>query len=76
MGEFLESIITAIPPPFNMVVMIVLICTTAGVVTGIAKQVRKYACHREEIELKREMLESGIPVDEIERVIRAKRSDA
>ena len=59
--------ITAIPAPFNMVVWIVLICSVAGVITGVAKQTRKYFCHREEIELKREMFESGMSADEIER---------
>ena len=71
MFEFLHSI-TAIPAPFNMIVLIVLICSVAGVITGAAKQTRKYFCHREELELKREMFEGGMGADEIERVIRAR----
>lgn len=71
MIQLLHSI-TAIPPPFNMIVWIVLICSVAGVITGLAKQTRKFFCHREELELKREMFEAGMSADEIERVIRAR----
>ena len=53
MSSILESI-TSIPAPFNMVVLIVLIACGAGVITGVAKEFRKYLCHREEVELKRD----------------------
>ena len=68
MSEFLQSI----PPPFNMVVVIVLICSIAGVITSIAKQTRKFACYRQELDFKREMLDRGMSSEEIERVARAK----
>ena len=55
-----------------MIVMIVFIACTAGVITAIAKEVRKYMCHREEAELKRDLLASGMSAAEIEQVIRAK----
>ncbi len=61
-----------IPVPFNMIVLVVLIFCTTGVVTSIFKQIRKYACHRRDADLKRELVERGLGVDEIERVLAAK----
>jgi cell division protein FtsL len=55
-----------------MVVLIVLIACAAGVITGVAKEVRKYLCHREEVELKRDLLASGMNAAEIEQVVRAR----
>ena len=63
-----ESILS-IPPPFNMVVLIVLICVVGGIVTSTMKQIRKFACHRQELEFKREMLDRGMSIDEIERIV-------
>ena len=56
----------------NWIVLIVLICVASGVITSIAKQLRKFGCHRNETMLKRELVERGLSVDEIERVIAAK----
>jgi hypothetical protein len=64
--------ITNIPAPFNMIVLVVLIVMAAGLVGTIAKQARKWACHRQELEFKREMLDRGLSADEIERVVRAR----
>ena len=75
MSSFFDSIV-AIPAPFNMVVLIVLIGSVAGVIGTIAKEVRKYLCHRTEMELKREMLDRGMKSQEIERVMKAKMADA
>jgi hypothetical protein len=60
------------PVPFNMIVLVVLIFCTTGVVTSIFTQIRKYACHRRDIDLKRELVERGLAVDEIERIVAAK----
>jgi hypothetical protein len=65
----LLRILTVIPPPFNMVVLIVLIASIAGVLTAVSKNVREYFVHREELDLKREMIESGMSAEEIERVL-------
>lgn len=65
----LLRILTVIPSPFNMVVLIVLIACIAGVLTEVARQVRAYLSHRDELELKREMIESGMTADEIERIL-------
>lgn len=56
----------------NWIVMIVLICVAASLITSIAKQIRKYGCHRSEVELKRDLVERGLSVEEIERIVAAK----
>ena len=68
MTEFLLSI----PPPFNMIVAIVLICSVAGIFASIATQARKYACHRQELEFKQEMVDRGMTAEEIDQICRAK----
>lgn len=70
MSNLLNSILQ-MPVPFNMIVMIVLIGSVAGVITSIAREIRKYVCHREDLELKRDMLGRGMEADEIEQVMRA-----
>ncbi len=57
--------------PFNMIVLIVLFSCIAGVISTIAKETRKFVCHREEMELKREMLDRGMEAGEIDQVLRA-----
>jgi hypothetical protein len=42
------------------------------VVAILATQIRKYASHRHELELKRDLVERGLSIDEIERVIAAR----
>ncbi len=61
-----------VPPPFNMVVYIMLIICASSVITSIFKQVRKYACHRQELDFKRELLDRGLPIHEIEQIVRAR----
>ena len=71
MNSLFESI-ASLPVPFNMVVWIVLIGSVAGVLATIVKEARRYCCHRNEIELKREMVDRGMESEEIERVMRAR----
>ena len=52
-----------------MIVMIVLIGCVTGVLCEIAKQIRKYGCHRQDIELKRELVERGLGAEEIDRIV-------
>ena len=73
MSDFFNSIVS-IPPPFNMIVLIVLIGCGAGVIGGFTKQVRKYACHRQELDFKRELIDRGMSAEEIERVVLAGRT--
>lgn len=70
MSDVLQRIVS-MPPPFNMVVLVVLIFSVAGIFSSIAKQIRKYACYRQELEFKREMLDRGMTPDEIRDVIAA-----
>jgi hypothetical protein len=71
MSSAIQSI-TSIPAPFNMIVLVVLIVTAGSLVGTIATQVRKWACQRQEIEFKRELLDRGMGVEEIERTVQAK----
>jgi len=73
MIELLQKIIS-IQSPFNMIVLVFLIIAASGVIASFAKQIRKYACHRKDIELKRELVDRGLSVDEIERIVAAKGS--
>ena len=58
--------------PFNMIVLIVLIGSLTGVVRTIVKQTRAFASHRVDVNLKRELVERGLSVDEIERIVAVK----
>ena len=69
--ELLKGILS-IPIPFNMIVLVVLFFSVAGVFTSAFKQIRKYACYRREVDLKRELVERGFSVEEIERIVAAK----
>ena len=58
----------------NWIVVIVMVCVLSGVVSSFAKQIRKYVSHRHELEFKRDLVERGLSVDEIERIVAAKSS--
>ena len=64
--SFLEMLLN------NWIAVLVLGTVLAGVITSIAKQIRKYGCFCQEVELKRELVERGLSVEEIERLIAAK----
>ena len=68
MLELFKAIIE-MQTPFNMIVLVVLIGSIAGVLTGIAAQIRKYGCHRQDIDFKRELVDRGLAADEIERIV-------
>jgi hypothetical protein len=70
MHDLFQSL-SNLPTPFNMVVLVVLISCAAGAITSIAKQVRRYGSHRQELDFKRELVERGLSADEIERIIAA-----
>ena len=71
MNEFFDAM-GYLPPPFNMIVWIVLIVFGTTMLSAIATEIRKYASHRHELQFKRELVEQGLAIDEIERVINAK----
>ncbi len=60
--------------PWHMIVLVVLITCTTGVFTSLFKQIRKYGCYRRDVDLKRDLVERGLSVDEIERIVAAKGS--
>lgn len=64
--------VLAIPVPFNMIIVIMAIMFGTGIITSIAKQVRKYFCLREELEFKREMIDRGMTPEEIEKLVKCK----
>jgi hypothetical protein len=70
MLELFHSIVD-MPAPFNMIVLVVMFGCAAGVLTGIAAQIRNYACHRADIGFKRELIDRGLSAEEIEQITRA-----
>jgi hypothetical protein len=71
MSDSLSSLLN-FNSPFAMIVMVILIGSAAGVITAIAAQIGKYASHRADLHLKRELVERGLSVEEIERIVAAK----
>jgi hypothetical protein len=71
MYDLFHSIVS-MPTPFNMIVLVVLIGAVASIIKGIAKYMRQYACHRNDLEFKRDLLDRGMSAGEIEQVIRAR----
>ena len=69
MYEAFQSLL--LQQPWGMVIMVVLICTAAGILPALIKETGKYPCHRRDTELKRELVERGLSVDEIERIVAA-----
>lgn len=73
MSDLIHPLVN-LPTPFNMIVLVVLIASAASVISCIAKQVRRYGCLRQELDLKRELVERGLSAEEIERIVAAKSS--
>ncbi|MCC7084641.1 MAG: hypothetical protein IT427_06510 [Pirellulales bacterium] len=71
MSDLFQSIMN-LQSPFNMVVLIVLIGSLFGLLRLLVIQVRIYASHREDLQLKRELVERGLSAEEIERIVLAK----
>lgn len=71
MTELIDKLIS-IPTPFNMVVIIALVGCGVGLLGSIATQIRRYGCHRQDIEFKRELVDRGLDAEEIERIVQAR----
>ncbi len=56
----------------NVFVLVPLAFIATCLVGVVAREVRKYASQRHELEVKRDLVERGLNVEEIERVIAAK----
>ena len=63
--------ILEVPAPFNLAIIAVVLGITVPIVAIIASEIRKFATHRQDLEAKRDMLDRGMPVEEIERVLQA-----
>ena len=53
----------------NWIVVGILVIGVASMIDTVAKQVRKYACHCQDVAFKREMVDRGLAIDEIERLV-------
>ena len=62
--------------PFNMIVLVVLIGCTAGVLTSLFTQLRKFASHRLELQFKRELLDRGMSGDDIRQILQTRATAA
>jgi Na+/citrate or Na+/malate symporter len=71
MSDIIQHVFS-LPVPFNMVVVIVAIVSATGVITGIVKQIRNYACLRNELDFKRELVDRGMTAEEIEQIVKAR----
>lgn len=60
-----------VPPPFNMIVLVVAITCSLGAIKAVTKQARIFADHEADRRLKREMIDVGLSPDEAERIVRA-----
>ncbi len=67
----LFQIIQGLQTPFDMVAFICLFFAVSSVIVSVVKQIRKFFCHRQEIEFKREMLDRGMSAEEINSIIKA-----
>jgi hypothetical protein len=71
MNQFIEFF-NHLEAPWNMIVLVMLITCFANVLKTIAKQSGVYASHRADLGFKRDLVERGLSVEEIERLIAAK----
>jgi hypothetical protein len=70
MSELFQSILH-LETPFNWLSLMGLSAFAFGTLAAIVKQVRKFASHAVELRFKRDLIERGLSVEEIERVLAA-----
>ena len=56
----------------NWIALSFVVLCLISVVSIVAKQTRKFASHRQELAFNRDLVERGLSVDEIERLVAAK----
>jgi hypothetical protein len=64
----LIRLLVSIPAPFNMITVIGLGFAVSLCLAAVAREIRKFAETRQIIAFKRELVDRGLAVDEIERV--------
>ncbi|MEQ8209222.1 MAG: hypothetical protein RH917_05270 [Lacipirellulaceae bacterium] len=70
MSEMLKTAVE-VPIPFNMIIILGSLFFVVAAIVGVAKEVQKFASHRVSTDFKREMIDQGMSVDEIERILAA-----
>jgi hypothetical protein len=70
MSTFLQSILH-LETPFNWLSLMGLAGIVFGAVTAAVTQIRKFADHALDVRFKRDLVERGLSVEEIERVLAA-----
>lgn len=70
MSEIIHQVLS-MPPPFNMITVIVVVVVGVGGITSIATEIRKYVSHRESMEVIRDLADRGMSPGEIERILNA-----
>lgn len=62
--DFLSDAYSQLPPPFNMVVAIILIICVTSLVSDAIKQTRLYFDHEADRRLKQDMIEAGYTAED------------
>lgn len=70
MSWFVDSIFR-LETPFNWLALMGLAGISFGAVTAVVTQIRKFADHALDVRFKRDLVERGLSVEEIERVLAA-----
>jgi hypothetical protein len=70
MSELFQSILH-LETPFNWLSLMGLSAFAFGTLATVVKQIRKFASHAMELRFKRDLIERGLSIDEIERVLAA-----
>ena len=68
---FAESILDFLPLPFNFVILILVLIFGWLLLTTIIEEIGKFARHRQQVDLKRELLDRGLEADEIKTILEA-----
>ncbi|TWU29899.1 hypothetical protein [Bythopirellula polymerisocia] len=68
----IQEFVHLLPVPFNFVLLMLVIVFGTGIITSLFNQIRKFACYRQELDFKREMIDRGMSVEEVERLLQAK----
>lgn len=66
--EVIREIFSELPPPFNMIVLIVAFGCLTELIRTVAKQIRIFADHEADRRFKRDLVDSGLTVEESERL--------
>ena len=63
----LTTALLTLPPPFNVIVIVMLMIVGGSVLKSLIRAVRDYADHRAQERFKLELIQNGLSVDEAQR---------